>query len=183
MSVSDEPIGTIPPDGRRNRRTVWEIATQPFPEAHFATFPEALVEPCIKAGTSERGCCKECGAPWERVVEKGESMWKHTEVTDTHRPDENSGFNYSSKVNGKTISGDLYAEWKRKYPDKTLGWQPTCKCNSDIVPCVVLDPFMGSGTTLKVARDLKRDSIGIEISPEYVKIARERLRLNEQLVI
>ena len=35
----------------RNRRTVWEIATQPFPEAHFATFPEALVEPCIKAGS------------------------------------------------------------------------------------------------------------------------------------
>ncbi|KKL26429.1 hypothetical protein LCGC14_2395400, partial [marine sediment metagenome] len=35
----------------RNHRTVWEIATQPFPEAHFATFPEALVEPCIKAGS------------------------------------------------------------------------------------------------------------------------------------
>lgn len=34
----------------RNRRTVWEITTQPTPEAHFATFPEALVEPCIKAG-------------------------------------------------------------------------------------------------------------------------------------
>jgi DNA modification methylase len=34
----------------RNRRSVWNIATQPFPEAHFATFPEALVEPCIKAG-------------------------------------------------------------------------------------------------------------------------------------
>ena len=34
----------------RNLRTVWTIATQPFPEAHFATFPEALVEPCILAG-------------------------------------------------------------------------------------------------------------------------------------
>ena len=56
------------PNGR-NRRTVWEIATQPTPEAHFATFPEALVEPCIKAGTSERGCCSVCGAPWVRVVE------------------------------------------------------------------------------------------------------------------
>jgi DNA modification methylase len=37
----------------RNRRTVWEIATQPTPEAHFATFPEALVEPCIKAGSKQ----------------------------------------------------------------------------------------------------------------------------------
>jgi len=34
----------------RNKRTVWEIATQPYPEAHFATYPEALIEPCIKAG-------------------------------------------------------------------------------------------------------------------------------------
>ncbi len=35
----------------RNKRSVWEIATQPYPEAHFATFPEALVEPCILAGS------------------------------------------------------------------------------------------------------------------------------------
>jgi DNA modification methylase len=34
----------------RNRRSVWTIATRPFPEAHFATFPQDLVEPCIKAG-------------------------------------------------------------------------------------------------------------------------------------
>lgn len=38
------------PDGKRNRRDVWTIPTSPFPDAHFATFPEALVEPCILAG-------------------------------------------------------------------------------------------------------------------------------------
>ncbi len=37
------------PEGR-NKRTVWMVATQPFPEAHFATFPEALIEPCVLAG-------------------------------------------------------------------------------------------------------------------------------------
>lgn len=42
---------------------------------------------------------------------------------------------------------------------------------------VVLDPFIGSGTTAKVARDLKRKYIGYEIIPEYVKIAEERLRI------
>lgn len=57
--------------GGRNIRTVWTIATQPFPEVHFATFPEKLVEPCLKAGTSERGCCPKCGGPWVRIVEKG----------------------------------------------------------------------------------------------------------------
>jgi DNA modification methylase len=37
-------------NGTRNKRSVWEVTTQPFPEAHFATFPPALIEPCIKAG-------------------------------------------------------------------------------------------------------------------------------------
>jgi len=37
--------------GMRNKRDVWTIATQPFPEAHFATFPEALVLPCVLAGS------------------------------------------------------------------------------------------------------------------------------------
>lgn len=41
--------------GTRNRRTVWHIATQPYPEAHFATYPEKLVEPCILAGCPEGG--------------------------------------------------------------------------------------------------------------------------------
>jgi DNA modification methylase len=39
----------------RNLRSVWTIATQPYPGAHFATFPRALVEPCIKAGSPEGG--------------------------------------------------------------------------------------------------------------------------------
>ena len=55
----------------RNLRNVWTIATAPYGEAHFATFPPALAERCIKAGTSERGCCGQCGKPWVRVVERG----------------------------------------------------------------------------------------------------------------
>ena len=51
------------PNGR-NKRSVWTIATQPYSEAHFATFPPELPELCIKAGTSERGCCPHCGAGW-----------------------------------------------------------------------------------------------------------------------
>jgi DNA modification methylase len=42
-------------DGTRNRRSVWEVATQPYAEAHFATFPPALIEPCILAGCPKRG--------------------------------------------------------------------------------------------------------------------------------
>jgi hypothetical protein len=39
----------------RNKRSVWEVATQPFPESHFATFPPALIEPCILAGCPKGG--------------------------------------------------------------------------------------------------------------------------------
>ena len=49
------------------------------------------------------------------------------------------------------------------------------------VQCVVLDPFGGSGTVVKVARDLKRDWILIELNPAYVQMARRRLRLDESL--
>ena len=42
-------------DGTRNKRSVWEVTTAPFSEAHFATFPPALIEPCIKAGCPKDG--------------------------------------------------------------------------------------------------------------------------------
>jgi site-specific DNA-methyltransferase (adenine-specific) len=41
----------------RNLRNVWTIATAPFSQSHFATMPPAVVERCIRAGTSEKGCC------------------------------------------------------------------------------------------------------------------------------
>lgn len=41
--------------GRRNKRSVWTVATQPFKEAHFATYPPALIEPCILAGCQVGG--------------------------------------------------------------------------------------------------------------------------------
>jgi DNA modification methylase len=47
----NEAIGFSVCDGTRNKRSVWHVATQPYPEAHFATFPEALIEPCILAGS------------------------------------------------------------------------------------------------------------------------------------
>lgn len=82
------------PNGR-NLRTVWNIHTEPYKEAHFATFPPALVEPCLRLAT---------------------------------RP------------------GDL-----------------------------VLDPFIGSGTTGLVAQKLDRRFVGVELNPEYIAIAERRL--------
>lgn len=49
--------GAIGARENRNKRSVWEVATAPFSEAHFATFPPALIEPCIKAGCPKGGTC------------------------------------------------------------------------------------------------------------------------------
>lgn len=78
----------------RNRRDVWSIPTSPLPEAHFATFPPALVAPCILAGSAPGG--------------------------------------------------------------------------------VVLDPFLGSGTTAMVAKSLNRQAVGIDLNAEYLEMAKRR---------
>jgi hypothetical protein len=156
--------------GGRNRRTVWEIATQPYPEAHFATFPEALVEPCILAGTSAKGACAECGAPWERHVERtGRIVGKDRGGNYINRdiPDE---------VYGKlTLAGGVPYRPGMHYETVEKGWRPTCAhTDAAIVPCIVLDPFSGSGTVALVAQRLKRASIGIDLNPTYVDLAKRR---------
>ena len=59
---------------------------------------------------------------------------------------------------------------------KTTGWVPTCKCNADKVPSIVLDPFAGAGTTLWVAKKLNRQAVGYELSGEYCDLAIKRSR-------
>jgi hypothetical protein len=57
------------PRNFRNKRSVWALSVEPYRGAHFATMPTALVEPCILAGTSKKGCCPTCGSPWQRTIE------------------------------------------------------------------------------------------------------------------
>lgn len=106
---------------RRNKRSVWTIATCPFPGARFASFPPALVEPCIKAGMSERGCCPDCGAPWERVVEKGLTA---------HDGDTASDYKQGGNANRLSLLRQAARERGGEYVNtsKTIGWRPTCSC-------------------------------------------------------
>ena len=168
LKANHAATSTYNPSGR-NIRSVWEFPTQPYPECHFAVFPEKLPEICIKAGTPEAGCCSKCGKPWVRITEQVK--------TDT-RPGRNTGLGKSGTdddPNQSLHQSDL-SKYRQQIGVNTLGWKPSCKCNADKVPSLVLDPFMGAGTTLWVAKKLNRRAVGYEISEEYCRLALERNR-------
>lgn len=152
----------------RNKRSVWTVATQPYAEAHFATFPPKLIEPCILAGCPER-CCAKCGAPWVRHVEaRGGTIGKgyHDHSDDLGR-------------GNRIIDNDAHHGRNGKEPYQRIdhGFAPSCSCNAGtVVPGTILDPFFGAGTTGLVADRLGRDCIGIELNPEYVAMAEKRIK-------
>ncbi len=139
-----------------NKRDVWVVPTQGYRGAHFAVFSPKLIEPCILAGTSEHGCCAECRKPYERVVVKT------GEVKTEPNEDRDRSFEWSR--NGKT--GSLDGVHPRR---DTVGWRKMCGCLTDeVMPCIVLDPFVGSGTTVATAMQLGRAGIGIDLSETYL---------------
>lgn len=144
----------------RNIRSVWEMTTSGFADAHFATFPLELPERCIKAGTSEKGCCAKCGAPLRRIVETLSTVAvPRGSVPSSHR----------ANVNKQPQQAGITSR------SRTVGWKPTCKCNADLAKCIVLDPFSGAGTTCLVALRLGRSAVGIELSAEYAAMAQDRI--------
>jgi DNA modification methylase len=165
-TATHKGLRTAPPaSAGRNMRSVWTIPTQPFPQAHFATFPEELPRRCIAAGTSEKGCCPKCGAPWVRVVEKktrGESWHDHKDDRKQGQREESNDY-----------KGANY--YKNTRPPKTTGWKRGCRHKGKPVACTVLDPFSGAGTTGLVAVKMRRNYIGIELNPEYAKMAENRI--------
>jgi hypothetical protein len=160
----------------RNMRNYLILNAQPMKDAHYAAFSEKLVEPCILAGTSERGVCPECGAPWERVTEKGNLVpdegSESGRLVDPVKRD--SSLSAWSRPGGKVET--VVPNHHRERIDR--GWRRTCAhqhTEAELLPALVLDPFAGSGTVSRVASRLGRRSIGIELSEEYVeKIARKR---------
>jgi DNA modification methylase len=225
----------------RNSRSVWRITTKPFKGAHFATFPPEIPRRAIMAGTSERGACGKCGAPWERIVGKSTSFESGS----------GKAGNLPVGKNGYAVQGgNISIRSGPVCSTTTTGWQPTCICHGKfvkrqviiparitpeqaarwgadkngeyngqstkdhtaagvqdasaikqriienatksrtktvrvyepaipldqhpIVPCQVLDPFGGSGTTGEVALTLGRLCTLIELSEEYLELIKSR---------
>jgi DNA modification methylase len=165
-----------PDPAGRNKRSVWTVNTSPYPDAHFATYPPELITPCILAGTSQKGCCSQCGAPWERVVEKGEPDLEHQLACGSDMTGEYSGRATKSYTEGgaqdpSAVKARILAGMT---VNRTIAWKPTCECSEGtaIAPCTVLDPFGGRGTTAEVAIGLGRSCILIELNPKYAELCR-----------
>lgn len=143
---------------KKNKRSVWTVNTKGYKGAHFAVYPEDLVRPCVLAGTSEGGCCSDCGTPYRR------KMLDPTEGLAAADPVERKGImltpedsalvlwleanggDYRISVEGEKhaenwddvpISNGRRGELKRKgytllhwgVKQQSIGWQPACTCS------------------------------------------------------
>lgn len=142
--------------------------------AHFACFPVQLVEPMILAGTSDRGVCPVCGAPWVRVTEKKSSS-DHTGQT-------GCAFEEGSNANRIALLRQRARENGGEYSNavETTGWKPSCTYPPHVpIPATVLDPFSGSGATGVACQWHNRDYVGIELNPDYCTLQQQRLKENK----
>lgn len=163
----------------RNKRSVWTVTTRPFKDAHFATFPPKLIEPCILAGTSEYGACADCGSPYKRVTTVvSKQITEAMKVAGCDTNGEYQGQATKDYASGKAQNA---SDTKRRILEsmsqvKESSWQKTCKCETDkVVPCVVLDPFNGAGTTGIVSLQHRRRYLGIELNESYIEISQRRI--------
>jgi hypothetical protein len=148
---------------QKNRRCVWTIPTQPYSEAHFATFPEALVSPMIRAGCPQF-VCKKCGKAREKILKP--KFTNHESKTD-------SKYEKGSAANRMSLLRQAARERGEEYHQEFeyLGLTD-CGCTAEFEGGIVLDPFCGSGTVMKVAEQLNRKAIGLDLGYQTLSVKR-----------
>jgi DNA modification methylase len=185
--------------GTRNPRNVMMPAPSPLGLAHYAAFPPGLIEPLIRATCPERSC-PTCGMGWSPALSSGEPIPRPDNPNAVlPSPGESGHTNGTGKstlpmqrettVHGLRPSCPHYCPCGPLAPSPGLLVQDrTCpRCAKLLLsywtPGIVCDPFVGSGTTLAVARALSRHAIGVDRSWPYLStIARQRLGLTDLAV-
>ena len=157
----------------RNKRCVWIIPTQPFPEAHFAVYPEGLIEIPIKAGCPEF-ICKKCGRARVKILEPSEE-YKKLLGKCIYRY-KKQGNAYKNILTGASESN------KSVTPEYIFKDYTNCGCNAGWESGIVLDPFMGSGTTAKEALKQRKRFIGIDIKQEYIDMSYRKIARVQQKI-
>lgn len=172
----------------RNKRSVWNVSPKPYSEAHFAVFPPELIEPCVLAGTSQGGCCSKCLAPYVRTT--GRPCQQCGEIIPTQGKEcKACGFRNTEWMNEREINeqkrgviggGHRHTARKKNMATATVAsnqYLPSCDCeDAEQIPCTVLDPFGGSGTTAGVALKHRRNAILCELNDSYVDLMAGRIK-------
>lgn len=151
------------------------LSTEAFKGSHFATMPRRLVEPCLKASTSQAGACGKCGAAWARVTERTSVVPQDYGGKHLGSDKQASGRRMLANVRARREAGQ---DHDNPFPaPTTVGWAPTCSCPeaANLRPCLALDPFNGAGTVLVVAEALGLRAIGLDLSREYLNLSKRRL--------
>ncbi len=177
--------------GGRNLRNVLTVSPRGFKGAHFAVFPVELPLMLLPAICPSRVCAA-CGVAWERRVERISEGRSYATAKSGAKRDAGlvtafSGYDDGSSSPTIRDLGFFPAcgcGAERPIPQEELDADPTLLDDFEIeppepVPGIVLDPFLGSGTTVAAAQKLSRRSVGIELNPEYESVIRERLDIPE----
>lgn len=158
----------------RTLRCVWYIPSeQRFDKVHFATYPKALLRRPIDAACPPKVCLS-CSAPMVPI-------WKSIAHATDKAHSEAVGADSMESSKGQKKGGFNTTDHPCLKEHKLVAWAK-CKCNSDFRRGIVLDPFMGSGTTALVARELNKDWLGIELVPAYIELAYQMLDGDQQVI-
>lgn len=151
-----------------NRPNCWQINAENFSESHYAVFPQRLIFELIRVGCPQE-VCRYCGLPRTRLSKTEQVVVK--QYQDKGKAKEVFEANDSRNVLPRTRTG-----LDTRAIHQTVGWSDcNCEDKNKYRPGIVLDPFMGAGTTGLVAKKLGRNYIGIELNKEYVKLAEKRI--------
>lgn len=159
-------------NGQRNLGSVWELPPSSYPAAHFATFPVEEPERCIKASCPAEICPK-CGKARVRIVKATGPTT--TEINKNHPA--LSGRAYEDGVGQNLDYRGPHTQTAQSA--ETVGWT-SCDCGAGYEAGLVLDPFIGTGTTAVAAVKLGRRCIGIDLSESYLEQARTRLTVGDK---